>query len=161
MSTMPHYDDVREFQLKFDMLVGQKPRHLTARKLRERADFLAEELKEFREGVDEADLAKQADALVDLVYVALGTAASMGLPWQALWDDVQRANMAKQRGVGSRGHLVDCVKPPGWVPPRTQTILEAHGYDPKASRRYHDDPEHERPAAPVASPSHPDLGGES
>lgn len=137
------YDDVRKFQLKFSMLVHQRPTHLTERKLKERYDFMWEELREFRDAVMADDLAGQADALVDLVYVALGTAVSMGLPWRALWDDVQRANMAKVRGVGSRGHLVDCVKPPGWVPPATLSVLEAHGYDPKAPRRHRDDPEHE------------------
>ncbi len=43
------------------------------------------------------DLPKIADALVDLVYVALGTAHMHALPWQKLWDDVQRANMSKER----------------------------------------------------------------
>lgn len=150
-----HYDDVRRFQLKFDMLVHHKPTHLTPRKLHERATFMEEELNEFSEAIRNDDLAEMADALVDLVYVALGTAASMGLPWQVLWDDVQRANMSKVRGVGKRGHLVDCVKPEGWKPPQTLAILEAHGYDVKAPRRYRDDPEHEgsNPPPPVASPS--------
>ena len=37
------------------------------------------------------------DALIDLTYVAMGTAYMMGLPWQDLWDEVQRANMSKVR----------------------------------------------------------------
>jgi hypothetical protein len=52
----------------------------------------------------------------------------MGLPWKELWDDVQRANMTKVRGVGKRGHAVDCIKPEGWIPPRTKEILEDWGY---------------------------------
>lgn len=77
---------------------------------------------------DAQDIDEQADALIDLVYVAKGTAVMMGLPWDMLWDDVQRANMSKEAGVGKRGHLVDCIKPPGWVPPQTHEILQLAGY---------------------------------
>jgi len=45
----------------------------------------------------EQDLPQIADALVDLVYVALGTSHLHGFPWPVLWNDVQRANMSKER----------------------------------------------------------------
>lgn len=147
--------DVREFHLKFSHLANTVPVHLTKRKLLERIKFLQEELDEFTQacGFDRTrgrfnddgmwiegdfyddvgkpqDLALQADALVDLVYVAKGTAVMQGLPWNQLWDDVHRANMAKQRGISHRGNLVDCVKPEGWVGPRTLDILTAAGHDP-------------------------------
>lgn len=123
-------DDVRRFQLKFGQIVNDTPVHLTKRKLRERSEFLQEELDEFKRAIETQDLAEQADALVDLVYVAKGTANMLGLPWDELWLDVQRANMAKVAGVGKRGHLVDCIKPPGWIPPQTMVILQNAGYDP-------------------------------
>ena len=69
----------------------------------------------------------------------------MGLPWQELWDDVQRANMAKERGTTKRGNVVDVMKPAGWQPPKTQEILVSHGYDPETaynSKEHKDDPEH-------------------
>ena len=81
------------------------------------------------------DFPEQADALIDLAYVAMGTGVMLGLPWQPLWDDVQRANMSKVRGVTGRGHAVDLAKPPGWVAPKTQEILIAHGYDPALPER--------------------------
>lgn len=122
-------DDVKRFQLKFGQIVNDKPVHLTKRKLGERAEFLQEELDEFKRAIESQDLAEQADALIDLVYVAKGTANMLGLPWEDLWLDVQRANMAKVAGVGKRGHLVDCIKPPGWVGPQTLVILHNAGYD--------------------------------
>src|SRR5687768_5098031 len=122
---MANIKDVTAFQRKFGLLSHDKPVHLTKRKLTERIEFLQEELNEFKEGVEEQDLAKQADALVDLVYVALGTADMLGLPWDWLWADVQRANMAKERGITKRGHLVDMVKPEGWVPPLTEWLLKS------------------------------------
>lgn len=126
---MAKYGDVKEFATKFNQLVSNKPTHLTLRKLAERIDFMAEELDEFEAACQTQDLAEQADALVDLVYVALGTAVMLGLPWDDLWDDVHRANMEKIAGVGKRGHLVDCIKPDGWVGPKTNEILVAAGYD--------------------------------
>lgn len=128
--------DVAEFHHKFGLMIGEQPRHLTKRKLGERVEFLQEELDELRCAMETQDMAEIADALVDMVYVAKGTAVMLGLPWEPLWADVQRANLGKVRGVGKRGHLVDCVKPPGWVGPRTTEILLAHGYNPLAFGRF-------------------------
>lgn len=125
---MSNFKDVQEFHAKFRLLLNRSPKHLTRRKLQERIDFLHEEWTEFVEGADEQDLAKQADALIDMVYVAMGTAVMMGLPWEQLWEDVHQANMRKVRGVGKRNHKVDCIKPEGWEGPRTDEILYINGY---------------------------------
>lgn len=117
------FEDVRAFQEKFGQLSYYEPGFLTRRKLEERARFLQEELDEL---LAAPTLDLQADALVDLVYVAYGTAVMMGLPWTALWDDVQRANMAKVRGQTHRGNLVDVCKPDGWVGPKGSWILAVH-----------------------------------
>lgn len=54
----------------------------------------------------------------------------MGLPWQDLWDEVQRANMAKERGpTDKRGHSLDVRKPLGWEPPDIEGVLRRHGWD--------------------------------
>lgn len=134
--------DVYEFHEKFGMLHSSHPRHLTTQKLNERVACIQEELDELVQAcglqphnLQAQNLANQADALVDLVYFALGTAVMLGLPWQELWDDVHRANMAKVRGIGPRGHQVDCIKPPGWVGPKTLAILEAYGYNEDVDRR--------------------------
>ena len=142
---MNEIGDVKEFQLKFGQIVGDRPQHLTLRKLNERVEFMLEELIEFSIACESQNLAEQADALVDLVYVVLGTVNMLGLPWEALWNDVHQANMRKVRGVGKRGHLVDCVKPPGWIGPITESILNASGYvkHVHSQKEHHvDDPEH-------------------
>ncbi len=129
---MSHFNDVKDFNEKFGLIhhaTMRPPVHLTKRKLRERFECMYEELAEFQEAIDTQDLEAQADALIDLVYFAIGTAVMLNLPWQELWDDVHRANMAKERGVTKRGHKVDLVKPEGWVGPRTGDILRSHGYN--------------------------------
>ena len=140
-------EDVADFQKKFGHLHNTTPPHLTSRKLGERIICMQEELDEFTDAAYVQDLAGQADALIDLVYFALGTANMMGLPWQALWEDVHRANMAKVPGITKRGHLVDCVKPGGWVGPKTLEILEHHNYNKEVDSKeenHCDDAEYQR-----------------
>lgn len=97
-----------------------------------RVRFLMEELTEFMTGVDRGNIVEMADALVDLVYVALGTAHLLGLPWQDLWDEVQQSNMAKERAssadVSSRKSAWDVIKPEGWEPPNLVSVLRKHGW---------------------------------
>lgn len=109
-----------------------------------RTEFLDEELDEFKKGLAEGDAAQVADALVDLVYVALGTAHLFGFPFQQLWDDVQRANLAKERAAADgsnskRGSSLDVIKPEGWQGPQTGRILATHGF--KVPAESFDDPD--------------------
>ena len=101
-----------------------------------RTKFMLEELLEFADAQYRADLPAAADALVDLVYVALGTAHLMGLPFDELWRTVQLANLQKERATGAddprskRGHHLDVVKPVGWQAPDHVPVLLAHGWKP-------------------------------
>jgi predicted HAD superfamily Cof-like phosphohydrolase len=161
--TTDNFEDVGNFHRKFGLhYVGAAgegwlagPQAEDPHLLEFRAKFLCEELEEFLNGmgirlsislwdavqhhiitdVDPQSDAQMADALVDLVYVALGTAHLRGYPWPELWDDVQRANMEKQRATGDddalsvRKSKFDVVKPPGWQPPHTREIMREHGFD--------------------------------
>lgn len=119
---MTNSDDVKAFQRKFMVPMAEAPSLLDKDTLDFRIGFLREELQEFEESAGRDDLEGMADALVDIVYIALGTAHMMGLPWQRLWDSVQEANMAKRMAKpdgsdSKRGSPLDVVKPPGWVGP--------------------------------------------
>lgn len=146
-----NYSDVCEFNRKFGLMIHNRPTHLTTRKLNERIEFMREELQEFEDAAnglngfinDQSlvqDMVEMADALVDLVYVAMGTAVMMGLPWQQLWDDVHRANMSKVLGPTKRNHRVDLMKPEGWVEPKTLEILTQAGYAGDNIEERKDDP---------------------
>ncbi len=124
------FKDVQAFQEKFGIPMNDRPGFIDQEFIKFRLLFLCEELRETTQAAQDNDLEGIADGLVDLVYVAMGTAAIMGLPWDALWDEVQRANMAKMKAMSSedQGHReawqYDVVKPEGWTPPRIKEILE-------------------------------------
>lgn len=123
------FSDIREFHEKFRISEHDKPEFLDTDLANFRVKFMEEELDEFVVAMGKDDIAGMADALIDLVYVAMGTAHMMGLPWQALWREVHNANMRKVRTesaeTSKRKSPYDVVKPPGWKPPRIAEILEA------------------------------------
>lgn len=127
-SPLTNYEDVAAFHEKFGLTYNGGPRLLDFDVLSFRMKFLEEELGEFIESAAEQDLPGMADALIDLVYVAMGTAYMLGLPWQQLWNEVQRANMSKVRAQSKdeskRGSSLDVIKPAGWTGPDIKRILE-------------------------------------
>ena len=126
---LSNYEDVAAFHEKFGLTYDGKPRMLDSETVRFRLKFLEEELMEFRVSAISDDLPGMADALVDLVYVAMGTAYMMGLPWQQLWSEVQRANMSKVRASSEaeskRGSSLDVIKPYGWKGPDIEGVINA------------------------------------
>lgn len=88
-------------------------------------EALTEELTEFMEA---SSLEGQADAMVDLIYFAMGRIVEMGLCPGALFDEVHAANMRKERGARSKRPSsagFDAVKPPGWKQPDLAPYLSA------------------------------------
>lgn len=82
------------------------------------AKHLQEELKELQDAKKPED---QLDALVDLIYVAMGGITATGADFDEAWRRVQRANMAKVKATSAkqskRGNPHDVIKPEGWEPP--------------------------------------------
>ena len=126
---LSNYEEVAAFHEKYGLTYDGKPRLLDEDTVKFRLKFLEEELMEFRVSALNDDLPGMADALIDLVYVAMGTAYMMGLPWQPLWNEVQRANMTKVRassqGQSKRGSALDVIKPEGWRGPDIEGVLVA------------------------------------
>jgi predicted HAD superfamily Cof-like phosphohydrolase len=93
-----------------------------------RMNFIREEVKELEDAVSAGDLAETLDALCDLVWVTIGMAHTMNLPWREAWREVARSNMekvpAKRPEDSKRGTIYDIVKPSGWRPPDIQGIIE-------------------------------------
>jgi predicted HAD superfamily Cof-like phosphohydrolase len=92
-----------------------------------RTAFLMEELAEYTNAITKKDAAGALDALVDIVYIALGTAWLFNLPFEKAWNEVQKANMSKIRAkdkTGKRGTKFDVVKPKDWKAPNIEKIID-------------------------------------
>lgn len=120
---------IKDFHKKFELEYTGGPRQLPDDLQGFRSKFMQEELDEYEEAVGEEDLEKQFDALIDLVYVAIGTAYLQGFPFNKGFELVQIANMAKVRALreseSKRGSTYDVVKPEGWTAPDLKPLLAA------------------------------------
>lgn len=147
--TKTNFDLVTEFHQKFGLEYDGPPRDLEDDLILFRIGFLLEELAEYAiaagfanlgEGLeneagliqernhhlcvrnDDRDPEKMLDSLVDLSYVADGTAYLHGFDFDEAYERVHLANMQKIRVdsetlEGSvRKSKFDVVKPPGWTP---------------------------------------------
>lgn len=126
------FADIIEFHEKFGLVSPEVPAFLPIHQHVFREKFMQEELNEFIDASETSDMIKAADALADLVYVALGTGYLMGLPMVEIWDAVHRANMTKVRALrkdqSKRGSTFDVVKPAGFVGPEQDIEALLHQY---------------------------------
>ena len=139
MST--NFQDVFLFHKKMGLPTPDFPTLLEPDVMFGRVEMLLEEIKEAMEAYrtrsstpDHQAIAEVVDALIDLVYFALGAAVMMGIPWDMCWSYVQDANMMKElvtnAGESKRHNVLDVKKPDDWVDPRQKiaalidTLLE-------------------------------------
>lgn len=107
-------------------------RLLTHEEFMFRYNFLLEEVEEFRKANETSDIPEAIDALIDIIYVALGTLHMMQLDDQEFANHfaiVHKANMSKVRvgsaGLSKRDSALDVVKPEGWKPPQHAEMIDA------------------------------------
>ncbi len=89
--------------------------------------MLVEEFAEYTNAITKKDAAAALDAVVDIVYIALGTAWLFNLPVEKAWEEVQKANMSKIRAKSKskkRGTKFDVIKPKDWKAPNIEKIVE-------------------------------------
>lgn len=154
MSKPDLFQDIVDFHEKFDLHYNGAPRLLPQELQRFRERFLKEELKEYQTATVRASnalhpplpmfrdtatfeeyLADMLDGLVDLVYVALGTAYLHGFDFNEAWRRVHEANMEKVRATSEReskrSSMYDVVKPPDWEPADLSDLVADHAYKDK------------------------------
>ena len=81
------WNDVREFHEKFGHPCPDAPRMLDKKRSLSRAKWMNEEVAEF---LVAEDIYEQADAMIDLMYFALGTMVEMGLEPDELFESFSR-----------------------------------------------------------------------
>ena len=122
---MKYLKDVADFHAKFNVPQPRTPSLPDADMTSFRLKFLREELEEIEDAVLEEDLEEVLDGLVDIVYVALGTALVFGMDFDTAWKRVQAANMKKIAGLATGRHdQFDVSKPEGWEPPVLADLVE-------------------------------------
>lgn len=120
--------DIKDFHEKFKLEYSSPPRQLPQDLYLFRVKFLSEELNEYCIALAENNKVGQLDALVDLIYVALGTSYLHGFNFTEAWNRVHAANMKKVRALkaedSKRGNAeYDVVKPPGWEPANLEDLV--------------------------------------
>ena len=118
------YEKVKEFHRAFECPVSETPVMLTADRAKMRAGFMLEEIEEFEEA---GNICEQADAMIDLIYFALGTMVEMGVKPEKLFDIVHGANMSKIWSDGKvhrREGDGKVIKPPEWEDPEPKIRTE-------------------------------------
>lgn len=109
-------EKVAAFHRAFGHPWAEYPNALPADRRRVRARWMAEEVAEW---LDADNIIDQADAMIDLIYFALGSFVEMGIQPQRLFDIVHEANMAKLGAEGRPLYGADgkVRKPDNWVGP--------------------------------------------
>ena len=118
------FKKVKEFHKAFESPISELPVILTSERVKARAGFMREEIEEFEESVN---IYEQADAMIDLIYFALGTLVEMGVKPDKLFDIVHEANMSKIWSDGKvhyREGDRKVIKPPEWEDPEPKLRAE-------------------------------------
>lgn len=119
------WENVKSFQEFFKQPVGDKPQPLTMDRMKKRYKWILEEIDEFL--MAEGDMVEQADAMIDVIYFALGALVEMGIKPDPLFKIVHQANMSKISSDGRIHYDSDgkVIKPDTWIDPHdrlTQSI---------------------------------------
>lgn len=90
-----------------------------------RMALLFEEYQEYKQGETQRDIVGVADALGDIIYIAIGTALEYGIDLAAVWNEIQRANMSKLGADGKPIFREDgkVLKGPNYTPPDIRKVL--------------------------------------
>lgn len=140
---------VKEFHSVFGHPISDNLLFLKGDRVEKRVKWMREEIDEF---VDAKDLCEQVDAIIDLIYFALGTFVEMGVKPDEYFQIVHDANMSKLGEDNKPIYNSDgkTIKPIGWVDPYekinlaiernmrqiNQTVLSKYKYDLEIAEPY-------------------------
>lgn len=112
------FELVKQFHKKYQLEVNPNNIQLQHARIK----HMQEELNEYIQSVQNNDREGQLDALIDLVYVALGTAYYENFNFDEAFKTVHSANMKKIQQSTERSKW-DVVKPKGWTPPNIKEYI--------------------------------------
>lgn len=119
-------EQVREFHETFGALVNESPTLIDKGEFGLRVRMTNEEYHEMMDAYEEGDLVEVYDAILDQIYLLVGTGVAMGLPIIEGLDEVHRSNMSKLGEDGKPIYREDgkVLKGPNYFRPNLARILE-------------------------------------
>lgn len=86
--------------------------------------LITEEYNETWEAFHKRDLVEVADGLADMVWVIMGMASVLDIPFNAIWNEVRESNMSKfVDGKVVKDKNGKIMKPDGYFRPNLRKIL--------------------------------------
>lgn len=119
MNINREYNMVKDFHKAFNHPHSEKPTPMPLQRAEKRYAWMKEEIDEFIEASEKQNMYDQADAMIDVIYFALGTLVEMGIEPAPLFEIVQQANMSKlwEDGKPHFNEMGKVIKPSNWVDP--------------------------------------------
>lgn len=108
---------VRHFHAIAGVPIADVPTQLAPERLFARVEWLREEVSELQSATSLVD---QVDAVVDVIYVALGALVEMGVELEGPFQLVHQSNLAKAMpdGTFQKNAAGKIIKPSEWESPR-------------------------------------------
>ena len=87
-------------------------------------DLIREEFEETSEAFADKDIVEVADGLADMVWVIMGMANTLGIPFDDVWREVQSSNMSKcVDGKVIKNEAGKVMKPETYFRPNLKEVL--------------------------------------
>lgn len=132
MSINEEFEMVKDFHKAFNHPYAEIPTLMGMDTAKNRYKWMQEEIDEFLEATEEGDLYEQVDAMIDVMYFALGTLVQLGVSPAEVFKVVQDANMSKLWEDGKprfREGDGKVIKPPTWKDPhdKIREVIDSMG----------------------------------
>lgn len=117
--------DILKWRRVMQLETSARPTMLPAERLKLHNRLLNEELDELQGAMIERDMTEIADAIGDLIVLAVGVADEFGIPIFEVLDEIYHSNMTKLDDDGNPVFREDgkLTKGPNFVPPDINRIL--------------------------------------
>jgi predicted HAD superfamily Cof-like phosphohydrolase len=124
---MSYQDDVNKFMEAADQrvkLVAYPEFDISDPQAELYMKLIQEEFDETLDAFSKGDTIEVADGLADMVWVIMGLASSLGIPFDGVWDEVRASNMSKVvDGKLIKREDGKVLKPEGYFRPDINAVL--------------------------------------
>ena len=121
---MFYQDEVEEFMIAGDQDVPDFG-GLESKQAKLYMDLISEEYNETLQAFKDKDIVEVADGLVDMVWVIMGMASTLDIPFDEVWNEVKASNMSKfVDGKAIKDENGKIMKPEGYFRPNIGRILD-------------------------------------